>query len=98
MKKKRLGFVYILTNRRDTVLYIGVTSNLVKKVWEHKEKLVEGFTRKYKLTKLIYFEMFDSIEEAIKREKYLKGKRRSFKLDLIRAFNPSFKDLYSEIV
>jgi len=88
------GFVYILSNRRNTVFYIGVTANLQKRIWEHRNKVVDGFTKKYNLDKLVYFEGFDSIEEAIKREKYLKGKRRSFKLKLIEENNPEYKDLY----
>ncbi len=87
------GYVYILTNKNNTVLYIGVTSNLVKRVYEHRNELVEGFTKKYKCKKLVYYEIFDSIEEAIKREKYLKGKRRRFKEELINTMNPDWEDL-----
>jgi putative endonuclease len=90
--------VYLLANKRNTVFYIGVTSDLIKRIWQHKEKLVEGFTKKYNADKLVYYEVFDSIQEAIKREKQLKNWRREWKLDLIRSQNPEFKDLYPEIV
>ena len=86
--------VYILTNKRNTAFYIGVTSDLIKRTWQHREKLVEGFTRKYNIDKLVYYEVFDSIQEAIKREKYLKGKKRQYKIDLIEKENPEMKDLY----
>ena len=92
------GFVYIMTNKTNKVLYIGVTNNLVKRVYQHKNKLVTGFTSKYNCNKLVYYEVFDSIEEAIKREKYLKGKKRQFKIDLISRFNPDWKDLYESIL
>jgi putative endonuclease len=92
------GAVYIVTNRFNTTLYVGVTSNLVARVWQHREKLVDGFTKKYNLTKLVYYELFDSIQEAITREKYIKGKGREFKLRLIKSVNTNYKDLYEEIV
>ena len=79
MKKK--GYVYILTNKNNTTLYIGVTSNLVKRIWEHKNKVVEGFSSKYNLDKLVYYEVFEDIETAINREKYLKGKKRQYKTE-----------------
>lgn len=88
------GFVYILTNDYNTTLYIGVTSDLIKRVYEHKNKLVDGFTKRYNLKKLVYFEQFDDIKDAIQREKYLKGKTRKFKNDLITSMNPEWKDLY----
>lgn len=90
-------FVYILGNERPT-LYIGVTNNLVRRVWEHKEELVDGFTRKYGLTKLLYFEQFSYVEDAIKREKQLKHWNRTWKLELIKKTNPEFKDLYVSII
>ncbi len=90
--------VYILTNKRNTVFYIGVTGDLIKRVWQHREKLVEGFTRKYNIDKLVYYEVFDSIQEAIKREKQLKNWRREWKLDLIKSQNPKMRDLYPEII
>ena len=90
-------YVYIIGNRNLT-LYIGVTSNLVKILFEHKNELVEGFSSKYKLHNLFYFEVFESVDEAIKREKQLKNWHREWKLNLIKKINPEFKDLYSEII
>jgi len=84
-------------NDRPT-LYVGITSDFYHRVYQHKEKLVEGFTKKYHLNKLLYFEAFDSIEEAIKREKQLKNWRREWKLALIRKSNPKFRDLYPELI
>lgn len=98
MMKERFFYVYILTNQWNTVLYIGVTGNLIKRIFEHKNKVVEGFSNKYKLNKLIYFETFTTFEEAVKREKQLKNWHREWKLNLIKTMNPEFKDLYSEII
>ena len=94
----KLGFVYIITNKTNTVLYIGVTSNLPKRIFEHKNKLIEGFSQKYNLNKLVYYEVSDSITTAIQREKYLKGKSRQYKFDLINTFNPTWDDLYKSII
>src|SRR3990167_11294907 len=88
--------VYIMGNDRPT-LYIGVTNNLIRRVYEHKHGLVEGFTKKYGLEKLLYFEVFDQIADAILREKQLKHWNREWKLNLIKVKNPTMKDLYSEI-
>ena len=85
--------VYILTNYNQTTFYIGVTGNLQKRIWEHKNKFVEGFSSKYNLNKLVYFELTESVESAIKREKQLKNWHREWKLNLIRKQNPEFKDL-----
>ena len=74
-------YVYILSNKYNRVLYIGITSDLIKRIYEHKEKLVEGFTKKYNVDKLVYYEVFEDVELAIAREKYLKSKRRQFKID-----------------
>ena len=90
-------YVYIMGNRRPT-LYVGVTNGLVRRVYEHKQGFVEGFTKKYGLHNLLYFEEFSSIEDAILREKRLKHWNREWKLDLIRKRNPTLKDLYPEIV
>ena len=87
-----------MSNRKNGTLYIGVTSDIVKRVFEHKEKLVDGFTKKYALDTLVYYELFDSIEEAIKREKQLKKWNRAWKIELIEKFNPTWKDLYKDIV
>ena len=82
-----------MTNYLETSLYIGVTSNLHKRVWEHKNKVVKGFTEKYNVNKLVYYELTDSIESAINREKQLKRWHRQWKINLIKEMNPDFKDL-----
>jgi putative endonuclease len=82
---------------KSGVLYIGVTSNLPKRIWEHKNKLVAGFTQRYKVVKLVYFEIFKDPDTAIIREKQLKRWRREKKVALIKTKNPYFKDLYPEI-
>jgi putative endonuclease len=94
---EKQGYVYILTNHVNLVLYTGVTSDLKKRVYEHKEKFVEGFTKKYNVTKLVYYEVFEDIGDAIAREKQLKSGSRKKKLDLIQGFNPLFEDLYSKV-
>ncbi len=91
-------FVYIITNKRNGTLYIGVTNNLIRRIYEHKNKIIDGFSKKYGLDKLVYFEEFSSIEEAIKREKYLKGKKRQFKINLIEKANKKWEDLYYRII
>jgi len=90
--------VYILTNNTNHVLYVGVTNNLVKRIYEHKQKATSSFTSKYNVHKLIYFETFNDIKEAIQREKQLKGGSRTKKLDLIRSMNPDFQDLSPTII
>ena len=95
MKK---GYVYILSNKTGEVLYVGVTSDLLRRVYEHRNHLVEGFTDKYNVTKLLYYEGFTLIEDAIKREKQLKGWRREKKVDLIKTTNPDFADLYDVLM
>lgn len=95
---EKQGFVYILTNKNNTILYVGVTSNLLKRIWEHKNHVIEGFSKRYKLDKLVYFETVDNIESAIEREKYLKGKSRQFKVELIESTNQSWNDLYKNII
>ena len=87
-KVLRQYYVYILTNRNNNVLYIGVTNNLVRRTYEHKNKLVEGFSKRYKLIKLVYYETTGSIESAIEREKQLKNWHRDWKINLINQFNP----------
>ncbi len=86
-------YVYILTNKNNNVLYIGVTNDLERRVYEHKNKLDEGFTAKYNLSKLVYFEETGSIESAILREKQLKRWHRDWKINLIKENNPEFNDL-----
>ena len=87
------AYVYILSNKRNGTLYTGVTSNLVKRIFEHKEKFVNGFSAKYNLDLLVYYEEWWSIEEAIQREKQLKAGNRKKKLSLIESINPDWKDL-----
>ncbi|MEE4195034.1 MAG: GIY-YIG nuclease family protein [Anaerolineae bacterium] len=90
-------YVYILSSSTGT-LYIGFTNDLIRRVYEHKEKLVEGFTKKYDVHRLIYYEEYGDVNEARDRERQLKGWRRSKKLNLIRKMNPKFVDLYDEII
>jgi len=85
--------VYFMSNKNNTVLYIGVTSNLVKRVYQHKTKAFKGFTSKYNVDKLVYFEVFDDINKAIAREKQLKKGNRKRKNELVNATNPEWKDL-----
>ena len=86
-------YVYILTNHNNNVLYIGVTGNLEKRIYEHKHHLVEGFTSKYNVTKLIYFEQTSDVYSAISREKQLKGWTRQKKINLISSVNPNFNEI-----
>ena len=88
------GFIYFVANKTNSVLYIGVTSNLQKRIYEHKTHQTEGFTDKYNCEKLVYFECFSSIKDAIEREKYLKGKKRDFKNELVNSINAKWLDLY----
>ncbi|HUD44731.1 MAG TPA: GIY-YIG nuclease family protein [Patescibacteria group bacterium] len=91
-------YIYIMSNFTHTTFYIGVTNNIIRRVNEHKTDLIEGFTKKYHLHELIYYENVESIEEAIKREKQLKNWHRPWKINLIKTINPDFKDLYSTII
>jgi putative endonuclease len=90
-------YVYIVTNFTNTTLYIGVTNNLKRRIAEHKSGLVEGFTKKYKLTKLVYFERFTDVRYAIQREKQLKAGSRKKKLELINSINSEWKDIFDEL-
>ena len=94
---KKQYYVYTMTNKRNTVLYTGVTNDLKRRVYEHKEKLVEGFTSKYNITKLVYFEVTDDVRAAIMREKQIKGGSRQKKIDLINCINPEWRDLYEDL-
>ncbi len=87
------AYIYMMSNATNSTLYIGVTSNLAKRIYEHKHKLTQGFSQKYNCTRLVYFEAFENISQAIEREKYLKGKKREFKNKLIESINPQYKDL-----
>ena len=89
------GYIYILTNKTNSVLYVGVTSNLEQRIWQHRMgKFSNAFTSRYNITKLVYYEEFLSIEDAIKREKQLKGGSRQKKTDLIERMNPEWNELY----
>ncbi|MBP6302849.1 MAG: GIY-YIG nuclease family protein [Bacteroidia bacterium] len=94
---ERGGATYILTNIHHTVLYVGVTSDLLKRMYEHKNKLYPGFSAKYNTDKLVHYELFYTIEEAIAREKQIKKGPRSNKIKLIDSNNPEWKDLYDEV-
>jgi putative endonuclease len=90
-------YVYIMTNSRNTVLYVGVTNDLIRRVYEHREKLADGFTRKYNIVKLVYYEVFEDIENAIIREKQMKAGSRQRKVQLINSMNREWRDLYDEL-
>ncbi len=90
-------YVYILTNNNNRVLYTGVTNDLKRRVYEHKEGLVKGFTKKYNVSKLIYYEVSEDIYSAISREKQIKAGSRRKKIELINSMNEEWRDLYDEI-
>lgn len=92
------AYVYILFSKRNGTLYVGVTSDLLKRIFEHKNKFADGFTKKYNVDKLGYYEIYDNIEDAIIREKKLKGSSRKKKLELIEINNPNWHDLYYDII
>jgi len=92
------GWVYIVTNRPDGTLYTGVTADMPRRAWEHREGLVEGFSKRYGLKMLIYAEHHDDIRDAIKREKAIKTWRRAWKVRLIRSVNPDWNDLYETLI
>jgi putative endonuclease len=92
-----MSYVYILTNHSNSLLYIGVTGDVVRRVYEHKQELVEGFTKTYHIHKLVYVEQFEEITRAIEREKQLKKWNHDWKVRLISNQNPTWKDLYPEI-
>ncbi len=91
-------YVYILCSRRNGTLYVGVTSDLIKRVYEHKKSLVEGFTKKYKVHNLVWYEGCYSAESAIQREKQVKKRERPWKLRLIEELNPEWRDLYDDLL
>ena len=90
-------YVYVMTNSRNTVLYVGVTNDLIRRVYEHKEKLADGFTRKYNIAKLVYYEVFEDIGNAILREKQMNAGSRQKKVQLINSINREWHDLYDEL-
>ena len=87
-----------MTNKNDIVLYTGVTSDLIRRVYEHKEKMIDGFTKRYNVNKLVYYEEYNEILNAIEREKQIKAGSRKKKLELVNKMNPGWKDLYQEIL
>jgi putative endonuclease len=87
-------YVYMMTNKTNSVLYTGVTNDLKRRVYEHKEKLIEGFTKRYNVVKLVYYETFNDIESAIMREKRIKGGSRQRKVQLVNSMNSEWHDLY----
>jgi putative endonuclease len=94
----RCYFVYILASKRYGTLYVGVTNDVTRRTWEHKQKLVEGFTKKYGVHMLVYYETFTDVVEAIAREKRLKRWHRTWKIELIQRQNPEWRDLYDDLV
>ena len=95
---KKEGYIYILFNRKNGTLYVGVTSDLIKRIYQHKNKLIEGFTKKYGVDKLGYYEIYGDIESAIAREKQIKAGSRKKKIDLIEKINPNWDDLYYSLL
>ena len=94
----KLPCVYILASKRNGTLYVGVTSNLVQRIWQHKNDQAEGFTQKYKVHTLVWYEVHETMESAIAREKAIKEWQRAWKLELIEAANPDWADLFGELV
>jgi putative endonuclease len=91
-------YVYILANKKNGTLYVGVTNNLLKRVYEHRNDLIKGFTKKYQVHRLVYYERTNGIEDALNREKKLKRWKRKWKLELIEKENPEWVDLYEKLV
>lgn len=94
----KYSYVYIMTNYANTTLYTGSTGTELKgRIWNHKQKLVEGFTKRYNINKLVYYEVFEDLEAALNREKQIKGGSRANKIKLIKSMNPTWKDLYEDL-
>ncbi len=98
MNSKHEAAVYILSNKTNTALYTGVTHNLIRRTFQHKEKLTPGFTRRYNIEKLVYYEFFADIRDAIAREKQIKAGSRKKKIALVESMNPEWKDMFDDIV
>ncbi len=96
--KTTQNYIYILSNKKNGTLYIGVTSNLIKRIYEHKQKVIDGFSKQYSLDKLVYYEVIADITTAIKREKQLKNWNRAWKIELIEKENSEWDDLYNDIL
>jgi putative endonuclease len=94
---ERYYYVYIMASKKNGTLYIGITSDLTRRIWEHKQHVILGFTSKYKVDKLVYFEEYQSVEEAIKQEKRLKEWKRKWKIELIEKKNPMWNDLFYQL-
>jgi len=90
-------YIYILTSKKNGTLYIGLTNNLVRRIFEHKSGLIKGFTKKYSVNKLVYFENYSDINAAILREKRLKKWKRQWKIEMIQKENPEWEDLYEDL-
>ena len=90
--------VYILANKRNGTLYVGVTSDLIKRIWQHKNNVVKGFTERYSIHQLVRYELHETMESAIRKEKMLKNWKRDWKLELIERSNPNWQDLYGTII
>ncbi len=97
MHEERIYYVYILASQKNGTLYIGVTNDVINRVYEHKQKMNPGFTNKYNVNKLVYYEEYQYIDDAIDREKNLKKWKRGWKIKMIEEFNPSWKDLFTEL-
>jgi putative endonuclease len=95
---ERQPCVYLLASKRNGTLYTGVTSNLLKRVWEHKHHTIEGFTKKYGVTALVWYEVHETMESAIRREKAIKNWKRVWKIKAIEALNPQWRDLYDDLL
>ena len=93
----KAGFVYILASGRNGTLYVGVTSNLKQRIWQHKQHVIAGFTQKYDVVQLVFYEIYEDIYSAISREKQIKKWHRAWKLNLIEEFNPDWLDLYDSL-
>ena len=91
-------YIYLMTNKYNTVLYTGVTNDLIQRIYEHKEKSIAGFTKKYNVNKLVYYEIFVDVNSAIAREKQIKAGSRQKKIDLINSMNPQWRDLYDGLL
>jgi putative endonuclease len=97
MKEEKQYYVYILASKRNGTLYIGISSNLLDRVYKHKKGVYDGFTKKYKVNKLVYYEVYADVREAINREKQLKNWKREWKIELIEKDNPTWRDLFNDL-
>ncbi len=97
MERQKQPAVYILTSRQNGTIYVGVTSNIVKRIWQHKNNQIKGFTEQYHVHRLVWYELHATMESAITREKQLKNWKRQWKIELIEKTNPHWKDLYDSI-